>query len=218
MKPPTVFISYSHADAAFVDQLAADLQKNDLDVWIDKWQIRVGDSIVEKIDAGLARADFLVVVLSKSSVVSPWVRQELDAALVRTIESKVGAFLLPVVIEECDIPQLLRARMYADFQRDPIAALGELLTAIRARWSPADDVAVAARAPDVSSGHRPLDEIYKEYVYYKAQLKLEEIADLAYFGKILLEAFSRLVAERFETPRQSADAHEDLHAYLQSQE
>jgi formylglycine-generating enzyme required for sulfatase activity len=131
VKKPTVFISYSHADKRFVDGLANRLKASGVDVWIDKWMIKVGDSITEKINEGIGASDWLIVVLSCASVSSRWVKEELNAATVKNIEEDKHAFILPVLIEKCEIPSLLRHRKYANFKDDPEYAFQELLEAIR---------------------------------------------------------------------------------------
>src|SRR5438105_1672243 len=94
-----VFISYSHQDKAVVEGLAADLNSNGVDVFFDQWDIQPGDSIVDKIfTQGLAEAQLFVVVLSKASVSSRWVREELDAATIRRIEGITK--VVPVIIED----------------------------------------------------------------------------------------------------------------------
>lgn len=136
MKKSKVFISYSHADTQFADWLAEELAGSDIDVWIDKQNIKVGDSIIGKIAEGIRAADFLIVVLSQASVQSRWVREELDAATMRTIEDR-HAFVLPVLIEECEIPSLLQHRKYADFTDDSQRAFRELLDVIAGDDAPA---------------------------------------------------------------------------------
>jgi formylglycine-generating enzyme required for sulfatase activity len=130
-KKPTVFISYSHADSRFVDELADKLKASGVDVWIDKWKIKVGDSITHKINEGIGASDFLIIVLSSASVKSKWVREELNAALIKNVEEEKHAFILPVLIEECKIPPLLQHRKYANFKDDPEQAFQELLEVIR---------------------------------------------------------------------------------------
>ena len=49
-----VFISYSSKDHDFVLLLAEKLRKDLIDVWIADWELKAGDSIVEKINQGLA--------------------------------------------------------------------------------------------------------------------------------------------------------------------
>jgi formylglycine-generating enzyme required for sulfatase activity len=126
MTKPTVFISYSHADSQFVDQLADKLKASGVGVWIDKWEIQVGDSITGKVNQAIEASDFLVAVLSRASVKSKWVKEELNTALIRNIEGK-NAFILPVLIEECKIPEMLRHRRYANFAADPEQAFRHLL-------------------------------------------------------------------------------------------
>lgn len=66
-----VFLSHSSADKAFVDRLASDLERVNVGVWYDKWEIRVGDLLIEKIEQGIKSNDYLAIVLSPSSVASP---------------------------------------------------------------------------------------------------------------------------------------------------
>lgn len=128
---PTVFISYSHADRKFIDQLVDKLQASGVAVWIDKWMIKVGDSITQRIDEGIGSSDFLIVVLSRASLKSKWVREELNAATIRNVEEEKHAFVLPILLEECEIPLLLQHRKYADFTDDPEQAFQELLEVIQ---------------------------------------------------------------------------------------
>lgn len=76
------FISHSSKDKTFVRQLAADLVASGVQVWLDEQRIRVGDSIPERVAQGVAESDFFLVVVSASSVDSPWVRKELNQALI----------------------------------------------------------------------------------------------------------------------------------------
>lgn len=126
---PKVFISYSSADLAFAKKLANELRSEGIDVWYDQWEIKVGDSIVQKIDDGIKSSDFLIVVLSKNSVKSKWVKEELASASILTISK--GAFVLPILIEECDLPAFLAHRRYANFLDDPQQAFRDLLSAIK---------------------------------------------------------------------------------------
>jgi esterase/lipase superfamily enzyme len=45
---PLVFICHSSKDKVFVKKLAADLRKQEIDVWLDEWNMNVGDSIHKK--------------------------------------------------------------------------------------------------------------------------------------------------------------------------
>ena len=112
-----VFICYSHADKVFVDSLARTLVKNKTRVWLDRWELKVGDSLVQKIQDAITEADALLVVLSNASVESEWVKRELSAATIRELEEK-RVLILPVVIDDCQVPLLLRDKVYVDFRSD----------------------------------------------------------------------------------------------------
>ena len=123
---PSVFVSHSSKDKPFVRKLVDELQKHDLQVWFDEREMGVGDSISSGISAGLENADYLLVVLSPSSIESNWVKNELNAALMEEASNK-GIVILPAVIEDCEIPMLLRDRIYADFRKQFEDGLNGLL-------------------------------------------------------------------------------------------
>jgi hypothetical protein len=125
---PRVFISYSHKDRLFVENLVANLELHHVAVRGD-WEIGPGDSILHMIEEGIDESDFLLVILSESSVTSKWVQEELKVAIRRTIET--GFFVIPVLLEVADIPMFLADRRYADFTGDRHQAFSELLQAIK---------------------------------------------------------------------------------------
>lgn len=126
-----VFISYSHSDKTFVDKLAATLVRNRAHVWVDTWELNVGDSILQRVQDALTEASALLVILSKASVESDWCRKELNAGLMRELsENKV--IVLPVLIEDCTIPLFLREKMYADFRTNFDDGLRKLLDGVSA--------------------------------------------------------------------------------------
>src|SRR5712691_10075674 len=158
MRKPRVFISYTHANSGFVDSLVAGLQASGVDVWIDKWQIKVGDSIVKKINEAIHESDFLIVVLSKDSVRSKWVQEELSAATVRNIEETRQAFILPILMEDCEIPELLKHRKYANFKEQPETAFRVLLNTIVNAPPPAGPLtSIPVSLPDLIETVRQVD-------------------------------------------------------------
>ncbi|MDR4504102.1 MAG: SUMF1/EgtB/PvdO family nonheme iron enzyme [Candidatus Scalindua sp.] len=113
----SIFLSHSHADKPFVRKLASDLTENGVKVWLDEAEMLIGDSLIEKISAGLEETAFVGAILSENSVTSSWVKRELEIAINEEIDGKQRK-VLPIVIENCDIPKFLAGKLYADF-RDP---------------------------------------------------------------------------------------------------
>lgn len=122
----SIFISYSTKDKAIVERIYQDLSKADVEVWLDEREIKVGDDIRQKIEQGIKNFDFFGIVLSKSSVQSAWVQNELSAAYVKEMESK-KVTILPIKIEECDVPALISGKKYADLSGDYSSGLSDLL-------------------------------------------------------------------------------------------
>ena len=124
-----VFISYSHEDNEFATELASQLVKHKAKVWIDQWELHVGDSIIDRIQEAIQGASALIVILSKASVYSEWCKKELSSGLLRELEEK-RVVVLPALIEECDIPLFLRGKMYADFRKNFDKGLRDTLEAV----------------------------------------------------------------------------------------
>ncbi|WP_067937022.1 toll/interleukin-1 receptor domain-containing protein [Alicyclobacillus kakegawensis] len=125
-----IFLSHSSKDKEFVRKLAADLKELGHDIWFDEWEIRVGDSIVSKINQGIADADYVVIVLSPNAVESGWVEREWQSKYWNEIQEN-KTIILPVMLETCTVPSLLGTKKYADFRKSYALGLVELTQAIR---------------------------------------------------------------------------------------
>lgn len=109
---PKVFISHASEDKErFATQFAERLQDASIEVWFDKWEMMPGDNLIDKIfGEGIEEADAFIIVLSKNSIAKPWVKEELDAGLIKRIAGKYK--IIPVVIDECKVPLPLRATFH----------------------------------------------------------------------------------------------------------
>lgn len=125
----SIFISYSHQDKDFVDVLAAMLVKYKARVWLDRWELQVGDSIISRIQEAIQESDALIVVISKASMQSEWCKKELSAGFLRELEEK-KVLVLPALKEECDMPVFLREKKYADFTKNFNDGLADILEAV----------------------------------------------------------------------------------------
>ncbi len=140
-KPVRAFVSHSGKDKKFVRKLLNDLKQRDLNVWFDERELGVGDSIVEGISGGLQDTDYLIVVLSEASVQSRWVGAELNAAMMQELSGK-GTVVLPALIEDCDIPVLLRDRVYADFRKSYKVGLSAIFRVLNLEFTSALDLSL----------------------------------------------------------------------------
>ena len=84
MREWDVFISHATEDKGdVVRPLAHALQSNGLRVWYDEFELRIGSSLRRKIDDGLARSRFGIVVLSHAFFSKNWSQYELDGLVTR---------------------------------------------------------------------------------------------------------------------------------------
>lgn len=90
-----VFISHASDDKDdFVRPLANALIAEGLSVWYDEMTLRIGDSLRQKIDKGLANSRVGLVVLSPSFIKKGWTNYELDGIVTRNVSGE--QVLLPI--------------------------------------------------------------------------------------------------------------------------
>jgi len=92
----SVFLSYDRADHAKAAQIAAALESASHSVWWDH-EIRGGAQYSKEIEEALGKSDAVVVLWSKSSVESAWVRDE-------AAEGRDRGKLVPVSIDSAKAP------------------------------------------------------------------------------------------------------------------
>ena len=112
MTNDTIFFSYSRDDSEFVLNLAKSLRDAGAQIWLDQFDIAPGNHWDSTIEEALQKSGTLLVMLSKTSVESNNVMDEVSFALEE--DKKV----IPVLLEECDIPFRLRRLQQADFRKD----------------------------------------------------------------------------------------------------
>jgi len=91
-----VFICHASEDKDdFVRPLATLLEQQHLAVWYDEFSLKVGDSLSSKIDEGLSKSKFGIVVLSKNFFAKPWTQRELRGLVTREMVEQQD-IILPI--------------------------------------------------------------------------------------------------------------------------
>ena len=84
MKQWDVFISHASEDAESVARPLADaLRRRGIEVWLDGSELKIGDSLNEKIDEGLANSFYGVLIVSPNFIAKQWPRRELNALMAK---------------------------------------------------------------------------------------------------------------------------------------
>lgn len=69
--------------------------------------------IVERVTAALDQIDFVVALISRNSVTSPWCHKEVSLAMTGEIALS-GVKVLPVRIDQVEMPPSLKDKLYVD--------------------------------------------------------------------------------------------------------
>ncbi len=103
------FICHASEDKQyFVEPFIRELDKNGITYWYDNAQIKWGDSIVKKVNEGLAKSRFVIVVLSNRSMEKRWPNHELESALNIELSDDIVKVLPLVLGNDNDVKQVLK--------------------------------------------------------------------------------------------------------------
>ena len=103
------FISYSRINKAFALKLAKELKAAGFPVWLDQLDIPAGSRWDDEIEKALRDCGIFLTILTPASIASENAKDEIGYAIDH------GKRILPVLLEECDIPLRLRRFQYVDF-------------------------------------------------------------------------------------------------------
>ncbi len=125
-----VFLSYPLGDKDFAWELARDLEKTGLYVWMTERETLPGDSVPEKIKEGISICEFFCVVISIEFEHATRAKEELSAALIKQMSPGSPLKLIPVLLKDAVLPEPLKYKRAADFADDYDSGLGSLLRAM----------------------------------------------------------------------------------------
>lgn len=111
--PPKFFVSYARKDQTFVEQLAIDLKRREIDVWLDLHNIDPGLSWSRQIGRALDVCTAMILVLSPDSLESDNVDDEWNYYL----DNK--KMIVPLLYRECRVPFRLHKIQFIDFVKQP---------------------------------------------------------------------------------------------------
>src|SRR5262249_19509998 len=94
------FISYASQDHTFAERLHGDLQNKGVRCWFAPEDMKAGDRIRDTIEQQIRLRQKLLLILSAASITSPWVENEVEAALEEEQTSpERRTILVPITID-----------------------------------------------------------------------------------------------------------------------
>lgn len=110
--PAQVFVSYAHEDLKKVQMIVTYLRGHDLCVWYTPEDLKPGTGL-SLVFQYIEKAQSFVVMLSKVSRNSPWVRREIDTAMALQLEGR-ALQIVPVLLEPVELPVQLKSLLGID--------------------------------------------------------------------------------------------------------
>jgi hypothetical protein len=134
------FVSYTSVDRAWAEWIAWQLEAEGYQVVVQAWDFRPGSDFVQQMHQVVEEAQRTIAVLSPAYLTSAFGGAEWRAVFAKDPTGERG-LLLPVRVDEVDLPGLLRTRIYVDLVgKDNADARAALVAAARdARGKPAEE-------------------------------------------------------------------------------
>ncbi len=115
-RPFAAFLSHAHADQARTDPIYRWLTDcAGLEIWYDKNEFSPSHTIPGALSAAADQCRAMLIALSRKSIESGWVREEIATAVTqRTADPDFR--VIPLLLEDCDIPRELRTTRWLDLR------------------------------------------------------------------------------------------------------
>lgn len=108
-RPLQTFISYSRVNQQFALRLACELKSAGFSIWMDQFDIPTGARWDDEIEKALRECQIFLIIMTPASIASANAKDEIGYAIDH------GKHILPVLLENCEIPLRLRRMQYVDF-------------------------------------------------------------------------------------------------------
>ena len=184
------FISHNKKDKPLAEKLGNFLILNNIDVWYDSWEMFAGDSITDKISDAIDNSDIFIILLSKHSTISKWVKEELRIAINRRITDD-NFKIIPIQIDDNIItPAFLRDYKHLTWDSGDVILYENVLNSIyRVTLKPSiknEDLGHVLSVIETSVkieffGFRGEKTIFNETHKYKVLKKFENLYKRLYY-------------------------------------
>jgi len=126
------FISYSHKDEDFANKLYSRMQASNLQTWFAAEDMRGGEKIYDQVDNAIKMHDRVLLVLSRASIRSEWVKTEIRKARKAEIKENRRK-LFPIRLVDVGVIQEWEC-FDADFAKDLAVEIREYFIPDFSNW------------------------------------------------------------------------------------
>jgi len=147
---PQIFVSYSHIDANYVQQVRRDLLSGNVDCWMDD-AIQTGDKLSPVIEDAISRSSLFFAYITKAYLESRWCMKEFQYAL-----EAPGVTVVPFTDSQATLKEVLGPESYAHSLMQLVGRSWASLQTFQ-RVVPADNHILAGPAIFDSAGYSRSD-------------------------------------------------------------
>jgi hypothetical protein len=174
-----LFICHAKEDKDdFVRPLAEALRARHIEVWYDEFSLRVGDSLREAIDRGLANSQYGIVVLSPAFFRKRWTQRELNGLVAREMHER-RELVLPVWHGVGHAEIIKHSPPLADaYAINSASGMDAVVTKLLKRLRPEESPLIVARDFLINKGVTPpivTDEWWLDVVEFKEGLRFPDL-------------------------------------------
>ena len=130
---PQIFLAFSFKDKEFAEGLAKELQERGIKTWLATREVKPSDNWQLKVKENIQISEYLLAIISKSSIGSYWTQWEFQMAIERERKNKKPC-IIPIIIENVKIMPCFNDKQYVDFRynyKDSLEKIVAMVTAKR---------------------------------------------------------------------------------------
>jgi hypothetical protein len=186
---PDIFISHSSRDKPVASHLAVTLNFCAIDVWLDDWELEVGQSLTDEIAKAMEGSRFIAILITENYNKTVWTKTEYKKALARE-QKENRTVMLPLIVGEAQIPEFLEDKIYIDLRTDYFSGITSLVGMVHGLSKFRVSRALEARQPQsVSDVWELLQSIGFEPYVVLGKDDFEEM--LKHGGKLLRDDYAQ---------------------------
>jgi hypothetical protein len=119
---PDIFISHSSKDNKIATKIATDLNFCGIDVWLDQWELQIGQSLTDEIAKAMNESRYIAILITENYNNSVWTKTEYKKALTREQNEK-RTVMLPLIVGDAKIPDFIEDKIYVDLRTSYFSGL-----------------------------------------------------------------------------------------------
>jgi eukaryotic-like serine/threonine-protein kinase len=193
-----VFLCHSSGDKPAIRNLYQRLRAEGIAPWLDEEDLVPGQDWRHEIPKAVRESDIVIICLSRQSATKiGYVQKEIKYALDVADEQPEGTiFLIPLKLEECDVPERLRRWQWVNFFED--RGYEKLMRALQARATAMEAATIQGIAPSLGTLSRAEPELVKTQLPIEPPIDSPHTSILKLGQIILLQSSKRtFLVEQF---------------------